>query len=89
MATIGNDVTEQITSEVDLVGSKLQQIEIENEFNCKFALLATIQQSIAIEVKVNFANNLYLNLKNSRLNVLAKITIADGPNIDPNTAASN
>ena len=37
MATIGYDVTEQITSEVDLLGSIMQQSVIENEFNREYA----------------------------------------------------
>ena len=43
MATIGGDVTKQITSDVDLFGSIMQQNLIENEFNREYALLATIQ----------------------------------------------
>ena len=39
-----------------------------------------------IEFTVKNANYLYLNLNNSRLNVIAKITKADGTNIDANTA---
>ena len=42
MATIEGDVTEQITSEVDIFRSIMQQNVIENEFNCEYALLATI-----------------------------------------------
>ena len=37
MATIGGDVTEQITSEDDLFGSIMQQNVIENEFNSEYA----------------------------------------------------
>ena len=87
MATIGGDVTEQITIEVDLFGSMMQQNVIENEFNREYAPLATIQQGVAIEFTVKGANNLYLDLNNSRLHVLVKITKADGTNIESNTAA--
>ena len=88
MATIGGDVTEQITSEVDLFGSIMQQNVIENEFNLEYAPLATIQPGMAIEFTVKSANDLYLDLNNSLLHVIAKITKADGTNIDANTAAS-
>ena len=88
MAIIGGDETEQITSEVDLFGSIMQQNVIENEFNRKYASLATIQSGMAIEFTVKGANDLYLDLNNSRLYVLAKITKADGTNIDANTAGS-
>ena len=87
MATIGGDVTEKITSEVDLFGSIMQQNVIENEFNREYASLATIQPGAAIEFRVTGSNDLYLDLNNSRLHVLAKITKADGTNIDANTAA--
>ena len=87
MATIGGDVTEQITSEVDLFGSIMQQNVIKNIFNREYAPLATIQPGVAIEFTVKGTNDLYLDLNNSRLIVLVKITKADGTNIDANTAA--
>ena len=42
---------------------------------------------MAIEITVQSANYLYLDLKNSRLHVIAKIIKADGTNIDANTAS--
>ena len=87
MATIGGDVTEQITSEVDLFGSIMQQNVIKNIFNREYAPLATIQPGVAIEFTVKGTNDLYLDLNNSRLIVLVKITKADGTNSDANTAA--
>ena len=87
MAIIGGNVTEQITSEVDLFGSIMQQNVIENEFIRKYAPLATIQPGMAIEFSVQSANVLYLNLNNSRLHLIAKLTKADSTNIDANTAA--
>ena len=42
---------------------------------------------MAIEFTVKGANDLYLHLNNLRLHVLAKISKADGTNIDANTAA--
>ena len=88
MATIGGDVTEQITSEVDLFGSIMQQNVIENEFNREYAPLSTIQRGVVIEFIVTGSNDLYLDLNNSRLHVLVEITKADGTNIEANTAAS-
>ena len=67
MSTIGSDVTEQITSEVDLFGSIMQQNVIKNEFNREYAPLETIQQGMAIEFTVKSANDLYLDLNISRL----------------------
>ena len=88
MATIGGDVTEQITSEFNLFGSIKQQNVIENIFNRESATLSTIQPNMAIEFTVKSANDLYLDLNNSRLHVIAKITKANGKNIDANTAAT-
>ena len=81
-------MTEQITSEVYLFGSIMQQNVIDNEFNCENSPLATIQRGMAIEFTVKSANDLYLDLKNSRLHVIAKITKADTTNIDANKADS-
>ena len=87
MATIGGDVTEQITSEVDLFGSMKQQNVIANEFNREYAPLATIQPGVAIEFTVKGANDMYLDQNNSRLHVLVKLTKANGTIIDANNAA--
>ena len=65
----------------------MQQNVIENEFNREYAPLATIQPGMAIEITVKGANDRYLDLNNSCLHVLVKITKADGTNIDANTAA--
>ena len=65
----------------------MQQKVIQNEFNRDYVPRATIQPDMAIEFTVKGANDLYLNLNNSRLHVLAKITKAEGTNIDANTAA--
>ena len=65
----------------------MQQIVITNEFNRKYVPLATIQLSMAIEFTVMNAIKFYLDLNNSRLHVLAKITKVDGTNIDANTAS--
>ena len=65
----------------------MQQNVIENEFNSEYAPLATIQPGMAIEFTVKGANDLYLDLNNSRLHMIDKITTADRTNIDTNTAA--
>ena len=74
-------MTEEITREVDLCGSIMQKNIIENEFNREYALLATIQHCAAIKFMVKESNDFYLDLNNSRLHVLLKITNADGSNI--------
>ena len=52
MATMELDMTEKITSEVDLFGWVMQQNVIENQFNRKYAPLATIQPGTPIEFTV-------------------------------------
>ena len=42
MAKIGGDITEQITSKVDLFGSIMQQNVMKNKFNREYPPLATI-----------------------------------------------
>ena len=76
---------EEITSEEDLFGSIMQQNIIENEFNRNYAPLATIHHGAPFTFMVTESNDLYLDLNNSRLHVLAKITNADGSNIRANT----
>ena len=79
MATMGGEVTEEIISEVNLFGSIKQRNIIKNE--------ATIQLGAPIEFMLKGSNDLYLDLNNSRLHVLAKITNADGSNIEANMAS--
>ena len=86
MATMEGYVTEEITSEIDLFGSIMQQNIIENKFYREFVPLVTIQHGGPIEFKVQYSNDLYLDLNNSRLHVLAQITNADVSNIGANTA---
>ena len=83
---MGNYVTEEITTEVDLSVSIMLHNVIKNKFDREYAPLATIQQGLPIEFTVKGASNLYLDLANSHFYVLAKITKADGTSIDPNTA---
>ena len=80
-------MTEQITREVDLFESIMQQTVIKNEFNRDHFPLATIKPGMAIEFTVKCANDLYLDLNNSRLHVLVKITKAEKTNIYANIAA--
>ena len=85
MATMGGKVIEELTSEMDIFGSIMQHNIIENEFNREYASLAWIQHGAPIEFMVKGSNKLYLDLNNSRLHVLAKITSAVGSNIEANT----
>ena len=86
MASIRGDVTKEITSKVDLFGSIMQQNIIENELTREDSPLAKIKHGALFEFMVKSSNKLYQDLNNSRLHVLAKITNADGSNIEANTA---
>ena len=74
-------MTEEITREVDLFGSIMKQPVIETEFNCEYAPLACIQPGMPIKFTVKGVNDPYLDLNNSHLHVLAKITKANGRNV--------
>ena len=87
MTTMGIKPMEEIISKVDRFGLIRQQNIIKNKFNYEYALLATIQQGAPIKFINEGTNDLYLDLKNSRLHMLAKITNANGTNIAENTAA--
>ena len=65
----------------------MQQNGIENKFNRKYAPLPTIPPGMDIKFTVKSANDLYLDLNNSHLHVVAKITKADGTTIDAKSAA--
>ena len=52
MTTTALDTEEQITSEVDLFGKIMQQNCLLNEFNRKFAPLASIGEGAPIELLV-------------------------------------
>ena len=66
----------------------MQQNVIKNKFNHDYAPLVTIQLGMASKFTIKSANDLYLDLNNSHLHVIAKITKTDGTNINPNRAAS-
>ena len=87
MASIGSNLTMQITSKIDLFRSIMQQNVIKNKFNNEYATLATIQLNIDIQFTVIGASDLYLNLNNSQLHMFAKITKVDENNLNVNTAA--
>ena len=62
MAATALETEELITSEVDLFGKIMQQNCPLNDFNRKFAPLASIAEAAPIEFRVNEADQLYLDL---------------------------
>jgi len=80
------ETDEAIMEEVDLFGKMMEQSVLLNEFDREFAPIAGLQQGAPIEFLVKGADQLYLDLNESVLYVVAKITMADGTNIAAATA---
>ena len=87
MAATALETEEKFTSEVDLFGKIMQKNCLLNEFNRKFAPLASIAEGALIEFLVKGADQLYLDLNDSRLHLRVKMTKADGTNMTANTGA--
>ena len=66
MAATALETEEQFTSEVDFFGRIMQQNCLLNEFNRKFAPLASIAEGAPIEFLVKGADQLYLDLNDSK-----------------------
>ena len=81
MAVTALETEEQNTTEVDHFGKIMQQNFLLNEFNRKFAPLASIAKGAPIEFLVKGADQLYLDLNDSRLHLRVKMTKADGTNM--------
>lgn len=80
------EVSEAVTSDLDIFAPILQQTCVKNEYNREFNPLASIQPGAPIEFIVKGADLLYLDLNNTKLTVQAKITKENGQNIDADTA---
>jgi len=80
------ETDEAIMEEVDLFGKMMEQSVLLNEFDREFAPIAGLQQGAPIEFLVKGADQLYLDLNESVLYVVAKITMADNTNIAAATA---
>ena len=87
MAATALETEEQITGEVDLFGPIMTQKCLLNEFNRRFAPLALIAEGAPIEFLVKGADQLYLDLNDSRLHLRVKMTKADGNNMTAATGA--
>ena len=87
MAATALETEEQITGEVDLFGPIMQQNCLLNEFNRRFAPLASLAEDAPIEFLVKGADQLYLDLNDSRLHLRVKMTKADGTNMTAATSA--
>ena len=72
---------EQITGEVNLFNPIMQRNCLLNEFNRRIAPLASHAEGAPIEFLVKGADQLYLDLNDSRFQLRVKMTKADGTNM--------
>ena len=87
MATAEN-VVESIPDEVDLFAPLLQQNVIKDDFDQEYLPVNAIQAGAPIEFSIKTADDLYLDLDESRFIVTAKITKANGTDMDGNVRAA-
>ena len=85
MAT--GDIVEQLTDEVDFFAPILQKNIIVEEFNRQYEPQNNITPGAPIDFMIKRVDGYYLNLEQSALYVRAKITNANGANMDANTRA--
>ena len=77
-------ILESIPTEFDYFESKVIQAAIEKEYDRDFFPISALQHGAPIEFLVRGADNLYLDLNNSKLEIKAKITMANGTNVGAN-----
>lgn len=87
MATTEN-IIESIPDEIDLFAPLLQQNVIKDDFDQEYLPVNAIQPGAPIEFSIKTADDLYLDLDESRFIVSAKITKANGTNMDNNVRAA-
>ena len=87
MATAEN-IVESIPDEVDLFAPLLQQNVIKDDFDQEYLPVNAIQAGAPIEFSIKTADDLYLDLDESRFIVTAKITKANGTDMDDNVRAA-
>ena len=75
-------VVESVPTEFDYFEPRVVQAAITNEFYQSFCPITSLQQGAPIEFVVPSADNQYLDLSNSKLEIKCKITNADGTDID-------
>ena len=82
------NIVESIPDEVDVFAPILQQNIIKDEFDQEYLPVNAIQAGAPIEFSIKSANDHYFDLDESRMIVTAKITKANGTDMDNNIRAA-
>ena len=85
---MAENIVENIPDKVDLFAPMLQQSIITDDFDQEFLPVNSIQPGAPIEFSIKSADNFYLDLDESRFIVRAKITKANGTDMDNNVRAA-
>ena len=85
---MAKNIVENIPEEVDLFAPMLQQSIITDNFDQEYLPVNSIQPGAPIEFSIKSADNFYLDLDESRFIVPAKITKANGTDMDNNVRAA-
>ena len=85
---MADNIVENIPDDVDLFAPMLQQSIITDEFDQKYLPVNPIQRNAPIEFSIKSADNIYLDLDQSRVIVAVKITKAIGTDMDANVQAA-
>ena len=79
---MAENIVENILNKVDLFAPKLQQSIITDDFDQEYLPAISIQPGAPIEFSIESVDNFYLDLEKSRYIVRAKITKANGTDMD-------
>ena len=85
---MAENIVESIPDEVDVYAPMLQQSIIKDDFDNEYLPVNAIQQGAPIEFSIKSGDEYYLDLNDSRMVVTAKITKANGADMDDNVRAS-
>ena len=85
---MAENIVESIPDEVDVYAPMLQQSIIKDDFDNEYLPVNAIQQGAPIEFSIKSGDEYYLDLNDLRMVVTAKITKANGADMDDNVRAS-
>ena len=86
---MAENIVESIPDEVDMFAPMLQQTIIKDDFDNEYLPVNAIQAGAPIEFSIKSADDYYLDLDESLMVVTAKITRANGADMDDNVRAAS
>ena len=86
---MAENIVENISDEANLFAPMLQQSVITDDIDQEYLPVNSIQPGAPIKFSIKSADNFYLNLDESRFIVRAKITKANGTDMDNNVRAAS